>query len=79
MIRLIKLTRKLLVSSKNHTIRPACNNFATEYFGGDVILAAMQDVCSYTVYAGRNVELVAPFRLNSLRLNLVHLAGGLGK
>ncbi|KAL4898761.1 hypothetical protein BDV59DRAFT_207006 [Aspergillus ambiguus] len=50
--------------------RSACDTFAREHLGGNVIPVAVQGVCSYTVYAGPNAEFVAQFRLKSFRLNL---------
>ncbi|GES63522.1 hypothetical protein ATEIFO6365_0007020900 [Aspergillus terreus] len=50
--------------------RSACDTFAREHLGGKVVPVAVQGVCSYTVYAGPNDELVAQFRLKSLRLDM---------
>lgn len=52
------------------TTREACDNFATEQLGGDIVPVAVQGVCSYTVYAGPNAEFVAQFRLKSLQLKM---------
>lgn len=50
--------------------RLACDAYAKEHLGGDVIPVAVQGVCSYTVYAGHNSEFVAQFRLKSLKLRM---------
>lgn len=50
--------------------RSACDTFAREHLGGDVVPVAVQGVCSYTVYAGPNAEFVAQFRLKSFQLNM---------
>ena len=52
------------------TTRLACDTYAKENLGGDVIPVAVQGVCSYTVYAGPNSEFVAQFRLKSLQLKM---------
>lgn len=48
----------------------ACNDFAREHVGGEVVPVTVQGVCSYTVYAGPHAEFVVQFRLKSLRLNM---------
>ncbi|KAI0004021.1 hypothetical protein F4779DRAFT_600598 [Xylariaceae sp. FL0662B] len=62
---------------KTSATRSACDAAAKELVGGDVVPVAVQGVCSYTVYAGPNLDSVVQFRLRSLRLNLetVTLAG----
>lgn len=49
--------------------RSACDTFAREHLGGKAVPVAVQGVCSYTVYAGPDDELVAQFRPKSFRLN----------
>lgn len=48
--------------------RPACNVKAGELAGGEVVPVAVQGVCSYSVYAGHELEFVVHFRLKSLKL-----------
>lgn len=55
---------------KTAATRSACDTYAREHLGGDVIPVSVQGVCSYTVYAGPNAEFVARFRLKSLRLGM---------
>lgn len=50
--------------------RSACDTFAREHLGGEVVPVAVQGVCSYTVYAGPNDEFVVQFRLKSSRLSM---------
>jgi hypothetical protein len=57
-----------LFFEKAAATRSACDSFVREHLGGDVIPVAVQGVCSYTVYAGPNAELVVQFRLKSLQL-----------
>ncbi|CRG88971.1 hypothetical protein PISL3812_06006 [Talaromyces islandicus] len=55
---------------KTSVTRSACDAYAKEHLGGDIIPVAVQGVCSYTVYAGLNGEFVAQFRLKSLELRM---------
>lgn len=55
---------------KTAATRSACDNFARERLGGNVVPVAVQGVCSYTVYAGPNAEFVVQFRLASLQLSM---------
>lgn len=50
--------------------RSACDAFAREHLGGEVVPVAMQGVCSYIVYAGPNDEFVVQFRLKCSRLSM---------
>ncbi|PYH34414.1 uncharacterized protein BO87DRAFT_358247 [Aspergillus neoniger CBS 115656] len=50
--------------------RSACDAFAREHLGGEIVPVAVQGVCSYTVYAGPNDEFVVQFRLKSSRLSM---------
>ncbi|EEQ31591.1 hypothetical protein McanMca71_006107 [Microsporum canis] len=51
--------------------RSACDAFARDLDGGGVAVPVeVQGVCSYTVYAGQNSELVAQFRLEPFKLNM---------
>jgi hypothetical protein len=59
-----------LFFEKAAATRSACDSFVREHLGGDVIPVAVQGVCSYTVYAGPNAELVVQFRLKSLQLRM---------
>ncbi|KAJ5178376.1 uncharacterized protein N7500_001075 [Penicillium coprophilum] len=55
---------------KTTVTRSACDNFAREHVGGNIVPVAVQGVCSYTVYAGNNNEVVVQFRLASLQLSM---------
>ncbi|OJD23110.1 hypothetical protein ACJ73_05542 [Blastomyces percursus] len=55
---------------KTSATRAACDSYAKEHLGGDVIPVAVQGVCSYTVYAGPKAEFVVQFRLKSLMLEM---------
>lgn len=55
---------------KTEATRSACDAFAREHVGGNIIPVAVQGVCSYTVYAGPNAEFVVQFRLASLQLSM---------
>ncbi|CAG8074814.1 unnamed protein product [Penicillium salamii] len=55
---------------KTTTTRSVWDNYASKHFGGTVIPVKVQGVCSYTVYAGPNTELVVQYRLKSLALNM---------
>lgn len=57
--------------SKTPVHREACDVLAKELVGGDqVVPVAVQGVCSYTVYAGQDLEYVVQFRLQSLALEM---------
>ncbi|KAH8433854.1 uncharacterized protein LDX57_011491 [Aspergillus melleus] len=53
---------------KTAVTRSACEAFAREHLGGNIVPVPVQGVCSYTVYAGPNAESVVQFRLASLQL-----------
>jgi hypothetical protein len=55
---------------KTSTTRSACDARAKEFVGGNVIPVAVQGVCSYSVYAGPNDDIVVQFRLKSLELRM---------
>ncbi|PLB49178.1 hypothetical protein P170DRAFT_509780 [Aspergillus steynii IBT 23096] len=55
---------------KTTTTRSACDDYAREHLGGNVVPVAVQGVCSYTVYAGPSAEFVVQFRLESLQLSM---------
>jgi hypothetical protein len=61
-------------SKKATTTRSACDAFAKELIGCNMALVDVQEVCSYTVYAGSDQEFVVQFRLRSLALNLETIA-----
>ncbi|PYH97125.1 hypothetical protein BO71DRAFT_468851 [Aspergillus ellipticus CBS 707.79] len=52
------------------TTRSACDKYAIDHLGDQVIPVAVQGVCSYTVYAGPNADFVVQFRLKSLQLKM---------
>jgi hypothetical protein len=53
--------------SKTAVIRDTCDTLAKDLVGGDqVVPVAVQEVCSYTVYAGQGLGYVVQFRLKSL-------------
>jgi hypothetical protein len=56
--------------------RSACDAYAKERLGNDIIPVAVQGVCSYTVYTGPSGEFIAQFRLKSLgqRMDTAELA-----
>jgi len=56
--------------AKTSTSRKACDEKAISIVGGRVEPVAVQGNCSYSIYAGRNLEFVFQFRLASLPLNL---------
>jgi hypothetical protein len=64
---------------KTTASRSACDTFAREHLGGNIIPVAVQGVYSYTVYAGHNAEFVVQFRLASLQLSIeiANLARGI--
>jgi hypothetical protein len=51
------------------TTRSACESKALELVGGKVVPVEVQGVCSYSVYAGPELEHVVQFRLESLKLD----------
>ncbi|KAJ6115947.1 hypothetical protein N7523_006364 [Penicillium sp. IBT 18751x] len=55
---------------KTSATRQACDAFAKEHLGGDVVPVPIQGECSYTVYAGVDAEYVVQFRLKTLELNM---------
>lgn len=55
---------------KTSATRSECDALAKQLVGGNVVLVAVQGVCSYTVYAGQCQEFVVQFRLKSLALDL---------
>lgn len=49
--------------------RETCDSLAKDLVGGDqVVPVAIQGACSYTVYAGQDLDYVVQFRLKSLGL-----------
>lgn len=57
-----------LFTTKTSVPRSACDTRARELVGGSVIPVAVQGNCSYSVYAGPDLEYVVQFRLKSLKL-----------
>ncbi|KAK8038357.1 hypothetical protein PG994_015124 [Apiospora phragmitis] len=55
---------------KTAVIRATCDARAKELAGGSVAAVEVQGACSYTVYAGPELEYVVQFRLKSLALKL---------
>lgn len=53
---------------KTSAIRAACDARAAELAGENVVPIDVQGACSYTVYAGPQLEYVVQFRLESLAL-----------
>jgi hypothetical protein len=53
---------------KTSATRAACDARATELAGENVVPVDVQGVCSYSVYAGPELEYVVQFRLESLAL-----------
>lgn len=49
--------------------RASCDSKALDLVGGEVVPVEVQGVCSYTVYAGPQLEYVVQFRLKSLKLD----------
>lgn len=49
--------------------RSACESKALELVGGRVVPVEVQGVCSYSVYAGPELNYVVQFRLKSLKLD----------
>ncbi|KAM6511090.1 hypothetical protein FSOLCH5_011535 [Fusarium solani] len=56
--------------SKTTSSQAECNNRAQELVGGSLVPVAVQGVCSYSVYAGPNLEFVVQFRLKWLELKI---------
>lgn len=55
--------------SKTPVTRETCDSLAKDLVGGDqVVPVAIQGACSYTVYAGQDLDYVVQFRLKSLGL-----------
>jgi hypothetical protein len=54
--------------SKTSITRLVCDAQANELAGGRVVPSEIQGACSYTVYAGPNLEYVVQFRLKSLEV-----------
>ncbi|RFU80416.1 vegetative incompatibility het-e-1 [Trichoderma arundinaceum] len=52
--------------AKTSTTQAACDARARELAGGSVVPVSVQRACSYSVYAGPNLEFVVQFRLKSL-------------
>ena len=55
--------------TQTSSTRKECDDKAIELVGGKVVPVTVQGSCSYTVYAGPNLEFVAQFRLRSLMLD----------
>ncbi|KAL4916689.1 hypothetical protein BDW62DRAFT_211806 [Aspergillus aurantiobrunneus] len=55
---------------KVSTTRSACETYAREHVGGEIVPVAVQGVFSYTVYAGPHGKPVAQFCLKSLELKM---------
>lgn len=54
---------------KTPVTRETCDSLAKDLVGGDqVVPVAIQGACSYTVYAGQDLDYVVQFRLKSLGL-----------
>lgn len=53
---------------KTSATRTACDAKARELVGGNVVPVDIQGVCSYSVFAGPELEYVVQFRLESLAL-----------
>jgi hypothetical protein len=53
---------------KTSAIPAECHTRAKELAGGNVVPVQVQGVCSYSVYAGPDLEYVVQFRLESLAL-----------
>lgn len=54
--------------SQTSATHEACNTKASDLVGGKVVPVAVQGNCSYSVYAGPELEFVVQFRLKSLML-----------
>ncbi|KAK4077135.1 uncharacterized protein Triagg1_4102 [Trichoderma aggressivum f. europaeum] len=55
-------------TTKTSAARSACDARARELVGGSVVPVEVQGACSYSVYAGPDLEYVVQFRLKSLKL-----------
>lgn len=55
---------------KTSTNREACERMALRIVGGKIEPVAVQGNCSYTIFAGQNLEFVFQFRLQSLPLKM---------
>lgn len=55
-------------SKKTSATRTACDNYAKEHLGGNVIPMAVRGVCSYTLPARPNAESVVQFHLRPFQL-----------
>lgn len=55
---------------KTTATRAECDAKAQELVGGPVVHIAIQGACSYSVYAGPDLEYVVQFRLKSLELSM---------
>lgn len=55
--------------NQTHATRASCDRKALELVGAKVVPVEVQGVCSYTVYAGPQLEYVVQFRLKSLKLD----------
>ncbi|KAL7959373.1 hypothetical protein V8C34DRAFT_323048 [Trichoderma compactum] len=55
-------------TTKTSAARSACDARARELVGGSVVPVQVQGACSYSVYAGPDLEYVVQFRLKSLKL-----------
>lgn len=54
--------------TKTSVSRQTCDDRARALAGGTIALIKIQGFCSYSVYAGPNLEYVVQFRLKSLEL-----------
>lgn len=54
--------------AKTSATRLGCDTRAMQLVGGKTVPVDVQGVCSYSVYAGPNLEFVVQFRLKSLEL-----------
>lgn len=54
--------------SQTSATREACDSKAKDLVGGEVVPVTVQGNCSYSVYAGPELEFVVQFRLKSLML-----------
>lgn len=56
------------IFSQTSATREACDTKARDLVGGKVVPVDVQGNCSYSVYAGPEIEFVVQFRLQSLKL-----------
>jgi hypothetical protein len=54
--------------SQTSATREACDNKTKDLVGGEVVPVTVQGNCSYSVYAGPELEFVVQFRLKSSML-----------